>query len=46
MKKSEQVSEKTPTANRQYKDAVFRERKSLIPVQRSDRKPLSECGSP
>ena len=26
--------------------AVFRERKSLIPVQRSDRKSLSECGSP
>ena len=24
MKKSEQVSEKTPTANRQYKDTVFR----------------------
>ena len=26
--------------------AVLRERESLIPVQRSDRKPLSECGSP
>ena len=26
--------------------AVLREIESLIPVQRSDRKPLSECGSP